>query len=710
MDYTFGSDGFVSDSMIVGDYDIMVPDSLISLYQSGLADHPETVSSFFDIQSRQYSYKNDSRINKGGKYAVDVFRVLDSVVLNDAIEPIEGLILNTKMGGIGFRNHTAPAGIGEGADWSEDILFIEPETACVNTNLTMEFKMAPTGLSSANGIMNMTLVDNGGFTNLIQKYPKLTMDDNQSNPKLRERAYKAAWLLNTYTMLILNVTRPSPNAFAYLNSEVGKRFPLNGGQNTGSAADSVYASGIFSTLLNPSGFATNYSINDAPGSNYSNPFHITSGNYTDIGVLCEGAGGQDFANSSNIHVICGLVLGAAQRKDGRETLIFEPYSEWTQPVYTCASTVKATIKEVDFHFNTTDHAGLKALSIREVRDNKYDDRQSMPLWGVENLNDYNLGSISQLWGLISESNLKAPNMTAIRAPQLYLPGYGGTLSSNIAGYQYVPGTNAPGDALNGMYNIGASGVGGTGTDYSGKASLALFRRWQTFSKDAESIPTILNQIWTDIAANSMMGTKSWNSETTSTDLAGLSEHSESPSTTNGPRLVPVTVYRLRIRYHWRYAIPAALTLFLFLIILFLGCISVLFRRASPSRMRHYLFHLSAGRLLAQSQYPGVCDKCAPTSEWVQQIGKQKCDLASGDNRGAKVATGYGYLPPNNGMQVHGMGGRAEKTGYSNSDVYAVPSGPSTLLMNSEPQEHADANGYAPVQESDAGRVGVGTFR
>ena len=40
---------------IVGTYDALVPQSLIELYQSGLKDLPETVSSFFDIQTRQWT-------------------------------------------------------------------------------------------------------------------------------------------------------------------------------------------------------------------------------------------------------------------------------------------------------------------------------------------------------------------------------------------------------------------------------------------------------------------------------------------------------------------------------------------------------------------------------------------------------------------------------------------------------------------------------
>ena len=39
-------------------------------------------------------------------------------------------------GGIGFRNHTAPTGFSNGAEWVEDLTWVEPVTSCVDTNLT----------------------------------------------------------------------------------------------------------------------------------------------------------------------------------------------------------------------------------------------------------------------------------------------------------------------------------------------------------------------------------------------------------------------------------------------------------------------------------------------------------------------------------------------------------------------------------------------
>lgn len=191
------------------DYDIRIPRKLAELYQSGLAEQPQSVSSFFDIQSRQYSFQNQSGILNNERYVVDSFRFLTSVILNDAIEPVEGLVVNTQTGGIAFRNHTVPVGLKYGAEWTEDLLWIEPETACVDTNISVEFKIPFTGLGNFN-LENISLVDNGGFANLITGYPEVNVWNAQSEPKLRDRAYKAAWMANAYSECSLLCYFPYP--------------------------------------------------------------------------------------------------------------------------------------------------------------------------------------------------------------------------------------------------------------------------------------------------------------------------------------------------------------------------------------------------------------------------------------------------------------------------------------------------------------------
>ncbi len=188
---------------------------------------------------------------------------------------------------------------------------------------------------------------------------------------------------------------------------------------------------------------------------------------------------------TNIHVECGLVFGAATRKDGHDSLVYEPGQWYTQHVYSCASATKASIKTVQFRYNasiedTKSHPqgpDLRTLTVESIQPKRYPNRESMPLWGVETV-DFVLHDLTQLWGLISPEHASAVNLTTKRAPSLYLPGYGGTLSAQIMGYQNVPGTTGPQDILSAVYEDSANGLSGDSglLDYTGRSNMAMLSR------------------------------------------------------------------------------------------------------------------------------------------------------------------------------------------------------------------------------------------
>ena len=139
-----------------------------------------------------------------------------------------------------------------------------------------------------------------------------------------------------------------------------------------------------------------------------------------------------------------------------------------------------------------------------------------------------------------------------------------------------------------------------------------------------AIKTIANLIWTNIATNIFVGTRSWGS---GSELPpNLQKRETSSSTANDQAFVPVTVYEQQIRYHWPFAIPALLTLLLFILVLFAAMLSLLSGKGLPARVRHYLVHLSSGRLSAGIQHPGECHKEAPTNQWIARAGKRQTDL------------------------------------------------------------------------------------
>jgi len=144
--------GFTNHTWPYG-YDVNVPQILKEIYTSGTGNDT-TVSNFFDIQYRQYSFVSSPDFNNGSTYGIGAFQFIETLLLNELYLPVEGLIVDTIHGGIGFRNHTFPPGFQYHVVWTEDILFIEPETVCVDTNLTINFTVSPS-LSTYNPIADI---------------------------------------------------------------------------------------------------------------------------------------------------------------------------------------------------------------------------------------------------------------------------------------------------------------------------------------------------------------------------------------------------------------------------------------------------------------------------------------------------------------------------------------------------------------------------
>jgi hypothetical protein len=262
-------------------YDMSIPNVILETYSSG-TQNSTTVSNYFDIQWRRYITTSSSLLNNGTTYLLGAFRNMQSLILNNAIQPIEGLVIDTVRGRVGLRNHTVPQGFQFGVTWEEDLLFIEPETVCVDTNLTLDFTIVSTNNSVISGVV---LTDRGGFVNLNHTYPHYDLSNPQMNADLFGRAYKAAWLNNAYTALYYNVTNPADpeagtHSFSYLNSEMNKTFsfPIDNLTSTVGFDSLVLTSNFGDYLTNSfSGVAT-----DSNSTINVNPFNIGKKNFTSI--------------------------------------------------------------------------------------------------------------------------------------------------------------------------------------------------------------------------------------------------------------------------------------------------------------------------------------------------------------------------------------------------------------------------------------------
>jgi hypothetical protein len=297
-------------------------------------------------------------------------------------------------------------------------------------------------------------------------------------------------------------------------------------------------------------------------------------------------------------------------------------------MYTCTSAVKATIKIVQFEYNGTAR-DLSSLKVLSLVDKVYPNEGSKPLWGVENT-DMFIRNGGPLWGIVTEEKAKSLNLSTLRKESLYLPGRAPSLSIY---QQNLPALDFALTALDMTYDIGES-YSIDPIDYSGKANLAMSRKWQELSRTAATSAKILNLIWTDIATNMVVGTK------------GLHTPESSKRKRDGEdagtrRMPAVTSYSRRVKYHYVYGIPAFLVLFLMAATLLSTLFFMFCSGAKPSTMRAFLQHTSAGRFLtAQSsgqsistpgyaplpQHDGYPN--APTEVWVKGAGKQEFTLGA----------------------------------------------------------------------------------
>jgi hypothetical protein len=313
-------------------------------------------------------------------------------------------------------------------------------------------------------------------------------------------------------------------------------------------------------------------------------------------------------------------------------------------LYSCASATKATIKTVAFRFNGTsdDLSGLRVIS---VVDKVYTNDESMPLWGVENTS-MELRHGGPLWGIVSKDREKELNLTTARKESLYLPGFTSSLTSQIESANN-PGAEFAALALDMAYTMGTST---SPVDYTGKANLAMYKKWQELSKTSETSSRVLNLIWTDIAANMVVGTKSLQPH-------GISMRIRDDTAVEKTKIPPVITYTRRIKYKYVYGIPAFLTLVLFTLTTLSSILLALFSGAKPSTMRTFLQHTSAGRFLtsqsqaiqsSQSSYGGHSPSLhddgysdSSTKIWVKGVGKELFTLGvDGWIKNAQLVSGH----------------------------------------------------------------------
>ena len=229
--WTEGFDTYSTFNETTDIIDLRIPPNITEVFTS--FTDGTTISSLFDIQYRAYFSDSTAGVDtmeplqNNEPYTRGELRTLQSLVLNNKVELVEGLIVDTVHGGLGFRNHTLPAQAEFGSEWDEDVLWVEPVTECVDTNLTIEFEY----LKESYGPVEpkVFLIDNGGMVNLTTEYPPVDKSDPQGDPQLRAIAYRAAVMNNLLTAAYYNLTQGRQD---YGKAALGAHYDLRGGSDT----------------------------------------------------------------------------------------------------------------------------------------------------------------------------------------------------------------------------------------------------------------------------------------------------------------------------------------------------------------------------------------------------------------------------------------------------------------------------------------------
>jgi hypothetical protein len=227
-------------------------------------------------------------------------------------------------------------------------------------------------------------------------------------------------------------------------------------------------------------------------------------------------------------------------------------------------------------------------------------------------------------------------MSTIAAESLYLPGFmdwlyitsGTAPVPSLPASQYLPALNFYSQALYSALNIGPpvarySGYQGY-ADYSGWSSLGVYAKWQKLSASADMVSQILNLVWTDVAANAVVGTRGWGlTSAASTDPTGFapSANISSMDLNTAPSTeVPVLLYHQTIRYQLPFAVPAIVTLAIMLVVFIMLLLLAIRGKTGVKRMRKFLDATSMGRITARFLWTPVLGQ--ETKSFVNEYGKR----------------------------------------------------------------------------------------
>lgn len=226
---------------------------------------------------------------------------------------------------------------------------------------------------------------------------------------------------------------------------------------------------------------------------------------------------------------------APVRTDGGDQDVFSSFGNWSQNIYTCATSLRGRIATVAFNYSGT--GGLESLRLDKSYRNYSATGEVLPVWAVEEPN-LNISGVNPIWGIVDEDLLGSPGLQTLRSSGLYLPAsmslVGGESSDTVAS------ASLPGAALYSLYE------GAQLPDqqkYSGASNQAILNKWVDLENSPDGIAEMINLILVDTITQWMVGSKS------------LLDSNKGIGTNNATVLSNVNILSNKIQYNLLYGIP-----------------------------------------------------------------------------------------------------------------------------------------------------------
>ncbi|KAH8645940.1 hypothetical protein BGZ60DRAFT_501165 [Tricladium varicosporioides] len=614
-------------------YENYIPTNITKCFRSGVGKIGDFRSNPFQIQYRKY-FTSTSEANMTARFNTTGEAIsIEDIVLLDKIDVREGLVIDLVNGGLGFRNHTVPTSpaMKRGASWTEDLLFIEIESACIDTNWSIEFQVqeAPFSWAPYATSADLILLNRGGGVVPQTKplFPQYDARNQQLNPDLMGRANLAAKIFGYILSNHLNLT--------ISNSTAGERYHPS--QNDPFWFE-LAGFGTGGPSLGFGSFADNSPYNGSAASSVlpeivsldPHQFNLSAFNTTTFFeyFACRATNAGDSPNIDLLAIECGYVIAPPQPKhDNREAFDIEKY--WTSSIQVCASVPRGILKEVTFLYNDTGKGpSLKDLTVSQIKPKIYSNDDERPIWGVENPGQgWNISTIQLLWGILDGAQYKnSSHLWTVQKEHLYLPASSFDGVINLPYGDSMASSRAPSDLLTDVYR--GSRI------FRDSLTRQQMRKWQNATASPKTTILIPNLMWTSSAANMLVGTKSL------VDAIPSGKYE-------------VKTFRHIITYNYVYAIPGILCLFLWMLWAILSAtmlISTRFRsRMSLRALKSLINRLSVGRALVAASEPKMCDINASTKVWIAKAGRVKVDItddAKEENKlllnGSKSGSGQNF--------------------------------------------------------------------